>query len=195
MGFSWFGMNRSGRQPQVSALAEVDPLTSLVIPQFTLIDQQGRPQTREIFNGHWTILAFTFTNCTTVCPIMHAHLVRLQNEARGAPLRIVTISVDPTHDTPETMRAYAERIGADTERWTFLSGESSTVQRILSSLRFSTEEDPSLPIALPGGERMSNILHPSKLLLIGPDGTVRAMDNGLQWSGAESLFSQIPRSP
>lgn len=189
MGVSWLGM-----QPAAPTLtltpAEPDPLASLSIPDFTLRDQNGDPRTRELFSNQWTILAFTFTHCTTVCPIMHAHLIRLQSMLQGTPLRIVTISVDPDHDTPETLRAYATKISADPERWTFLTGDAPTIASILHGLRFSADPDPSLPISLPGGGTMNNILHPSKVLLIGPDARVRAMESGLQWSGVEALFNQ-----
>ncbi|MBL8745276.1 MAG: SCO family protein [Phycisphaerae bacterium] len=188
---SWFGMNRRAPSDEARLPAEPDPLASLVLPDFTLVDQEGRPHTRDLFKGQWTVLAFTFAHCTTVCPIMHSHLIRLQSEMKGTPLKIVTISVDPAHDTPDSMRAYAERIGADTERWTFLTGDAATIGRILAGLRFSADPDPSVSISLPGGATMNNILHPSKVLLIGPDGTVRALENGLEWSGASALLRRV----
>ncbi len=198
---SWFGMNRSrppgpgGAEslPFSSADDESAALASLVIPEFTLTDQDGITRTRDIFKDGWTLLAFTFTNCTTVCPIMHSHLIRLQSEMAGTPLRIVSISVDPEHDTPAALKAFAEKISADPARWTFLTGDAAAIQSILAGLRFTTGIDPSLTINLPGGGTMANIVHPSKVLLIGPDATVRAMETGLDWSGPEALLRRVPR--
>jgi protein SCO1/2 len=196
MVISWFGMSRS-RTPESLALSaagdEAAVLASLVIPEFALTDQEGAPRTRDLFKGRWTLLAFTFTNCTTVCPIMHGHLIRLQSEMAGTPLRIVSISVDPAHDTPAALRAFARKIAADPARWTFLTGDGATIQRILASLRFTTGMDPSLTIDLPGGGTMANIVHPSKVLLIGPDTTVRAMETGLDWSGLEAVLRRVRR--
>jgi protein SCO1/2 len=198
---SWFGMNRSltpgpageaaGSLPLFPADDEAAALASLVIPEFTLTDQEGHARTRDIFKDRWTVLAFTFTNCTTVCPIMHGHLIRLQSEMAGTPLRIVSISVDPAHDTPAALKAFAEKISADPERWTFLTGDAATIQSILAGLRFTTGADPSLTITLPGGGTMANIVHPSRIILIGPDATVRAMETGLDWSGPEAVLRRV----
>lgn len=185
MSISYVGMNRARQAP------EPNPLASLTIPDFNLTDQNGKEQTRDIFKNRWTILAFTFTHCTTVCPIMHGHLIRLQSELKNTPLRIVSISVDPAHDTPEALKAHAEKIAADPDRWTFLTGDADIIHRILTGLRFSADPDPSLAINLPDGNTMANILHPSKLLLIGPDATVRAMETGLDWSGPASLLRRV----
>ncbi len=189
----WRAGNRETPPPaaeQAPLSAAPDPLATLAIPDFDLIDQEGAPQTRDIFKGRWTVLAFTFTNCTTVCPPMAANLLRIQGAAGAVPLRIATISVDPTHDTPPVLRAKAAKIGADPARWSFLTGEPATIRRILASLRFAVEDDPSLTIALPDGSTMANIIHPSKLLLIGPDITVRAMESGVEPTAADAILNQ-----
>lgn len=191
---SWAGMrSRAPESPPAvdqADAAEGDPLATLQIPEFEMVDQSGAARSREIFTGRWTILAFTFVNCTTICPIMHSHLIRLQSMLQGTPVKIVTISVDPVHDTPEAMRAYAERISADPSVWTFLTGDAGAIERILAGLRFSADPDPAQAITLPDGKTMNNILHPSKVLLIGPDGRVRAMETGLEWSGPLTLLER-----
>lgn len=195
---SWIGMNRARTAAPLSLPPtgdEADALASLVIPEFTLTDQDGKARTRDLFKDRWTLLAFTFSNCTTVCPIIHSHLIRLQSEMANSPLRIVSISVDPVHDTPAALKAFAEKIAADPARWTFLTGDAATIQSILASLRFTTGIDSSLTINLPGGGTMANIVHPSKVLLIGPDATVRATETGLDWSGPQALLERVRRGP
>lgn len=178
--------------PGAAALSAAPPeaLAIMKIPEFTLTDQNGRPATREIFSGRYTILAFTFTHCPVVCPSMNSQLLRLQEELKDVPVRFVSISVDPAHDTPEVLKAHAERLGADALRWSFLTGDADAISRIVAALQFDLSIDTANPISLDGGGTISNIVHPSKLLLIGPKVTVLGMESGLDWAGAEALLRQ-----
>lgn len=204
MAASWYGMRRAatggaaeaGLSPRSGSVPhdeERGRFASMVIPEFELVDQDGRARTRDIFRGASTILAFTFTHCPTACPIIHSNLVRLQEALRGTPVRIVSITVDPAHDTPEALKAHAQRLSADPARWSFLTGDEGTIRRIIDGLRFGIEEDPSITITLADGSTMNNIIHTTKLLLIGPDATVRAMESGLEWSAAERLGAEARR--
>ncbi|MDX2115923.1 MAG: SCO family protein [Planctomycetota bacterium] len=184
------------RVPTATARAEAEepPLEvdaqlagAMRIPDFALVDQTGLPRSREDFKGRFTILAFTFTNCPTACPIMHSQIIRLQEELRGTPVRIVSISVDPERDTPEALRAHAERLGAEPSLWSFWTGDPAVVRSIVSTMGFALVDDPNLIITLPDGGRMNNIVHPTKLLLIGPDVSVLAMESGLEWGPARRL--------
>lgn len=194
----WIGMRAVGRGANEPVDADWDALeaaalASMTIPEFEFVDQDGRPATREIFLGRWTILAFTFTHCPAVCPVMNSRLVRLQAELEGVPVRTVSISVDPERDTPQALRAHADRIGADLARWSFLTGDQAAVDRIVASLGFGALGEAGEPIALADGSTIPNIVHPSKLLLIGPDGRVRAMESGLEWAAVESLGRRARR--
>lgn len=166
---------------------------SMRIPEFTMRDHADVEQTRDIFKDRWTILAFTFTNCPMVCPIMHSHLIRAQELLRGSPVRIVAISVDPIHDTPDALARHASKIGAETGLWTFLSSDAETLERVLAGLKLGISQDATQPITIEGGGVMNNIEHPSRLLLIGPDVSVRAMESGLEWSSVEKLARQAMR--
>lgn len=165
-------------------------LAAMRIPEFRLTDQDEKPVTRDVFAGRYSILAFTFTHCPTACPIMHSHLIRLQEELRGTPVKIVSVSVDPAHDSPAVLKGHALRLGADPARWSFLTGDEEAVRAIVSGLGFALSKDASMPVALPDGATMSNIVHPTKLILVGPDVTVIGMETGLEWSGAEAISSQ-----
>ena len=140
-----------------------------------------------MFAGQYTILAFTFTNCPTACPIMYSHMIRMQETLAGSPVRTVSITVDPRNDTPAALRGHAEKFGIDTSRWFFLTGDEAEVIRISQGLRFALVDDPSITVTLPGGGTMNNILHPTRLMLVGPDVTIHAMENGLEWSSVERL--------
>ncbi|MBL8757914.1 MAG: SCO family protein [Phycisphaerae bacterium] len=151
-------------------------VSGLKLPGFTLTDQDGRPFTRDRLSGQVTIVDFMFTNCPFICPLLSARMVQAGEQLAGTPVRFLSVSVDPTHDTPARLREYGERYRANFSRWTFATGDAATVKRIVSdSLKFNLEDEPQTPITLPDGSTMSNISHPQHLVLVGPSGEVLGM--------------------
>lgn len=176
-------------------------LASLEIPEFNLLDQEGVTRTRDLLLGKFTILAFTFTHCPLACPAMNSQMLVLQDRLKDTPVRLLSISVDPAHDTPARLKEHAAQIGADPSRWTFLTASgapeevagqdpAAAIDAIVRRLGFALQKDSAQPIPLPGGQTMSNIVHPTRLLLIGPDARVVAMDSGLEFAGAERLAAR-----
>src|SRR5215510_14587164 len=101
------------------------------VPDFSLIDQDGRPVQRADLQGKVWIASFIFTNCPNECPLMTAAMAQLQSHlAHVADLRLVSISVDPDHDTPVVLSQYAERFNADPSRWFFLTGDKQAIYHL-----------------------------------------------------------------
>jgi protein SCO1 len=148
-----------------------DPrLAGLEVPPFQMVDQDGRRVDEHIFDGRITILDFIFTHCPYACPMMTLSMQEAAKSLEGSPVHLVSVSVDPAHDTPERLRQYALDAQADLRRWSFLTGDLPTVHTIVfESLKFALEEDPTRKVTLPGGGEMPNITHPTKLIIIGPD--------------------------
>lgn len=100
------------------------------LPELTLVDAAGdRVAVREIFRGDRPIiLSFIFTSCTTICPVLTATLAQAEDRLMEEPIRprIVSVSIDPEFDTPETLRRYAEDYHAGQE-WTFLTGDQRSI--------------------------------------------------------------------
>lgn len=152
-------------------IADWDP-----IPPFSLIDQDGVPHSESLLDGRVTIVDFIFTNCPFACPGMTMEMSGLAEALQGTPVRFASFSVDPQHDTPEQLKRFADEHGADTARWSFLTGGVGAVQRIAQdTLKFAVSPDTSRPIELDDGSTMANVVHPTKLFLIGPDRRLIAM--------------------
>lgn len=188
MAVALFALSRHRAAPsEAASVSSADPevakaIASMKIPEFQLVDQDGTLVGREMFAGRWTVLEFGFSHCTMACPVLKQNLSTAMAELSGTPVRAVTISVDPAHDTPLRLRAYAQELGVDRERWSFLTeagGQAGEVRRlVVDSLGFMLEADDANQIHLPGGGTMSNIAHPTRFLVIGPDVTVRGMYRG-----------------
>jgi protein SCO1 len=101
------------------------------VPDFTLIDQNGRPLRKTDLAGKIWVANFIFANCPDECPLMTAEMAKLQADlADVLELRLVSITVDPEHDTPAVLFQYAERFRADPERWFFLTGDKPAIYRL-----------------------------------------------------------------
>ncbi len=101
------------------------------VPDFALIERSERRVTRTSLAGLVWVTSFFYTNCPDICPLQSARMARLQRDfADQRDVRLVSISVDPEHDTPEVLRDYAQRFGADPERWLFLTGDKAAIHRL-----------------------------------------------------------------
>ncbi len=97
------------------------------VPFFSLTERAGRRVTRDDLRGTVWVLDFIYTECTETCPTQSLAFAQLQREFVPDPnFRLVSITVDPAHDTPAVLRSYAERYGA-AERWWFLTGDQRAI--------------------------------------------------------------------
>jgi protein SCO1/2 len=107
------------------------------VPAFSLLDEHGQPFTEEALRGHPTIVGFVFTRCDTICPVITMRMHQIQEKTadrKGAPIKLVSISVDPEYDTPPRLLDYATRNQADFMRWRFLTGPKPAVQALVEGV-------------------------------------------------------------
>jgi protein SCO1/2 len=105
-------------------------------PGFSLTDQDGRPLTSEALRGQIVLYSFTYTGCQAPCESPRGLLRELQAELgngdlAGAPVRLVTVTIDPERDTPAVLRRFGEQAGADFARWTFATGDPGRVRPLV----------------------------------------------------------------
>ena len=101
-------------------------------PGFALIDQDGERLTNEDLRGQFVLYNFTYTRCPEPCHMLDQTMQEVQSrldeiDLGGIPITFVTISFDPEHDTPEVLKAYAESLNADTDRWSFATTPDTTL--------------------------------------------------------------------
>jgi protein SCO1/2 len=92
----------------------------------------------DVMKGKILLINFFYADCDAVCPLMTANLARVQDllGARvGDEIRIVSISLQPEHDTPEIMAAYARTYGAG-PGWLFLTGRRDDIELLRHRLGF-----------------------------------------------------------
>lgn len=148
-----------------------EPLPVLsALPPFSLTSQDGATfGTRELA-GTAYVASFMFTRCPSVCPRMMGRVKALQDRLAGdrSRARLVSFSVDPEHDSPEVLRAYAQRFGADPARWTFLTGPIDSI-RATSVDGFKLALDGKLD---PAADHFG-LIHGSYLVLVDGSAQIR----------------------
>ncbi len=148
------------------------------MPDFTLLDQEGRAVSINRFRGRQVVLNFIFTRCpiANMCPAATMRLSALQKAAREAgvkDLELVSISFDPANDTPGVLKEYAVARGLDLSNWSFLTGPDAAVRQLLAQMGIIREFE---------GE---TIKHTLATLLIDGQGKIAYRADGSQWEVAD----------
>ncbi|MFE3846483.1 SCO family protein [Flavobacterium sp. LB3P45] len=97
-------------------------------PKFELMNQDNKKISNETYKGKVYVLEFFFTTCPSICPKMNLSMLAIENKFFGNPnFGIVSITIDPSHDTPEVLKAHAKLLGVKSSNWNFLTGDRTYI--------------------------------------------------------------------
>jgi protein SCO1 len=101
-------------------------------PAFQLTAQTGETFDSKSLAGQVWVADFIYTTCDGPCPMMTQQMRQLQDRTKNemGDVKLVSFTVDPVHDTPPVLAAYAKHFRMDPARWWFLTGEMSRVNDI-----------------------------------------------------------------
>ncbi len=123
-----------------------------VAPDVTLRDRYDQPvELQSLLAEHRpVVMQFIFTSCQSICPMLTSIAAQAQDELRTVDknTRIISISIDPDHDTPQRLEAYAEQFDA-TGDWYFLTGHRQDITQTLQAF----------DATLDGGNKMNHKPH------------------------------------
>ena len=133
----------SGRDAVTASLR-----TTNEAPPLRLIDQTGSPVDLGALRGQVVLLTAVYASCPHECPLILSTAKRVVEElgARGADLRVVAVTIDPAHDTPEVLARLGELHGMQPPRWRFVTGDTATVARTLDRMNIARHRDPKTGI-------------------------------------------------
>ena len=101
------------------------------LPDFSLTNQNNEPISLANLRGKVWVADIIFTRCPGPCAQMTRNLAKLQGELpANQPVRLVSFTSDPDYDTPPILKKYADRFGADSNRWWFLTGNKQEIRRL-----------------------------------------------------------------
>ena len=139
------------------------------LPDFSLVERSGKRITLADLRGKIWVADFIYTQCTDTCSWQTADMAKLQERwMNESDLRLVSISVDPAHDTPRILTRFAARFHADGQRWWFLTGNKKQIDRLVED---GFELPASAVADRPGAA--PTIIHSPRFILIDRDGQIR----------------------
>lgn len=141
------------------------------VPTFSFTNQDGKTITNKDYEGKVYLVEFFFTTCPTICPRMSSNLVQIQKNFDGFEnFGVASFSINPKNDTPEVLKAYAEKFGITNPNWHLMTGDEDVIYALANEgFNLYTAQDDSVE----GGFE-----HSGNFALIDKNGFIRSrMDN------------------
>ena len=137
------------------------------VPEFKFVNQNGDSISNKDYLGKVYVVEFFFTTCPSICPIMNRNLIAVEKElGSDKDFGIVSITIDPQHDTQEVLKQYAENHGIENPNWNFLTGEKEMIYTVANKgfgIFANTDQN------VPGG-----FAHSGMFALVDKDGFLRS---------------------
>jgi protein SCO1 len=156
------------------------------LPDFSLIDQQGRAFGSANLRGHWSFLYFGYTNCPDLCPTTLTTLAAMQKRLRAAKApvlpQVIFVSVDAKRDTPAQLAKYVPYF--DPEFIGLTAADQPSIEAVAKKLGISV-------IIQPAPDGSYTVDHSGAILVVDPGGRLTAVLSGP--FGVEALQSDFQR--
>jgi protein SCO1 len=127
-----------------SAVADENPYGANYFPNVTLINQDGKAiKFYDEIKGKSVAINVIYTSCRDECPLETAKLAqvtRIFGNKMGKDIFFYSISIDPEHDTPEVLKAYAKNFNTG-PGWQFLTGNPEDIKVLVKKLGLSKNSD------------------------------------------------------
>lgn len=154
------------------------------IPDFALTDQTGSTVRLSQMRGEPVAVAFVYTRCpiATACPLTAARFAKLDSMLKEKGFgKLLTITVDPEHDTPKVLAEYAAHLGANPARWKFLTGDPKKVADVASLFGVLYYPDKG------------QVVHTQAVAVVDPEGRLASIYYGEKWE-PEHLLRDIEKA-
>jgi protein SCO1/2 len=170
---------------EVNGETVTDTLYHTIAP-FEFVDQDSSIITNATFNNQVYVADFFFTSCPTICPVMKQQMLRVYDVYKNDPeVAILSHSIDPTHDTVAVLRDFAEKLGVESAKWHFVTGDKDKIYEIgETSYMVVANEDEEAP----GG-----YIHSGAFLLVDKKGRIRGVYDGTVPEQVDVLINDIKR--
>ncbi len=155
----------------------VSRLPAELIPDMALWDQSARMVTKRDLLGRPFVLNFIFTSCRNarMCPASTRCMKQLGDllDRSGSKANLITITFDPSVDSPGTLRAYADGYGIDAARHRFLTGDEGQIRDLMRQYGILTAESDG------------TIVHNAATLVVSAEGRIVRRIDGATFDPAQ----------
>lgn len=109
------------------------------VPDFSLTDQNAKKVSLSDFKGKVVLVTFLYTQCPfpEKCPMLAQKLGKTRDlldqvESAKGQFQVISITLDPKRDTPDTLKKYAQGQDENADNWTFMTGKAVDVNKVAS---------------------------------------------------------------
>ena len=169
------------RHIEVAALRQRAVSSYGTVPVFELANQNGQPFGSAQLAGKIWIADFIYTTCPGPCPMISSRMSELQKPLEKSDVHLVSFSVDPEKDTPQVLRAYAEKLQADPARWDFLTGPKSAIYKL-------SHDGFKLAVS-DGGDEQGIPVHSTRMVLVDRHGQIRGYYDAAEADAVTKLLA------
>jgi protein SCO1/2 len=132
-------------------------------PDFTLTTQEKKELRLSDLRGKVLLVGFIFTTCSGSCPATTSRMVQVQQRLKDRGLlkddrvRLLSITLDPARDTPQTLARYLKMYDADPASWNALTGPKESIEKVIADWGMWTKPAAN-----------GQLDHPSRVFLVDP---------------------------
>lgn len=147
------------------------------VADFTLTNQLARPVRLADLRGQVWVADIVFSRCPGPCATMTKRMSELQTALPANPaVKLISLTTDPEHDTSRALASYAERFGADSNRWHFLTGpKADLVKLAVNSLKLTVLDKEEAKRTSPN----DLFIHSTYFAVVDKQGRLRAVFESL----------------
>jgi protein SCO1 len=166
--------------PGATSVNSIEPKPGDEVPDFALVNQDGKRMTLRQYRGRTVVVTFIYTRCPLpdYCPLMTENFAEIEKATKSDPelyskTQLLSISVDPEFDKPKVLRDYAALHGADPAHWDFAGGTKDEVKKVATyfGMQYWLEGD--------------QVVHSLRTAIIGADGKFIKLYRGSEWKPEE----------
>jgi protein SCO1/2 len=132
------------------------------VPTFKLTDQDGKEFDSADLRGKVWVSSIFFASCPGPCYKLNQALASLQTDTDLADVKFVSVTCDPSNDTPDVLKQYSARFDANLKRWSFLTGDEKAVQKVgmeTLSIPVASRTHSDLAVVLDRQSRIRGYFH------------------------------------
>jgi len=154
------------------------------IPAYTLTDQNGAIFKSTAYDSCFKVYDFVFTRCGSICPKMTTQMIRVQEAFKhDKDVVLISLTVDPEHDSSEVLQQYAKEYNAIPGKWYFLTGEKDSIYTLGQRQFFLTAKQNE--------EDLTDFLHSERIVLVDKNGWIRGYYNGTEEKEVDRLIIEL----
>ncbi|MCD9853865.1 SCO family protein [Epilithonimonas sp. JDS] len=139
--------------------------TVMKVPDFELTNQNNQKISNKDMLGKVYLVEFFFSKCPTICPVMNSNMKHIEETINDKNFGIISISIDPTNDTPEVLKNHARMLGTKSPNWHFLTGNRDYIDNLADQFNIyvGDKEDQS-----------ESLNHSGMIALVDQEGNLRS---------------------